>query len=184
MANRKWIDALIGFLVQLEEQQDRRALAILRRGASGEPATRIAMMPLVLPRVPQTEGHWAEDAALLVASLFGLHPLPGGAAATFGGSMGQYARGQPSRDSADARFTTLLMSHSDDVDGHLRHAVRLLAAKAIPVRWDQLLTDVQFWGHEDLFVQRRWAQDYWPYENSEASTIETSRTHPATPSGT
>jgi CRISPR system Cascade subunit CasB len=113
------------------------------------------MSPYVIPWVPQYRS--AEDAAFLIAALFALHPLPGGQ-----GTLGSaFARIAKSNDSIEQRFVALLNCHRDDLSHHLRQATSLLRSKDVSVDWRRLLQDVLGWDHDDRYVQRNWARDFW-----------------------
>lgn len=154
MENSDRKEKFIGHLERLRDQEDRRALAILRRGANRQPGTAIEMYSLVLPwGVPR----YAEDSAFLVAALFALHPDPKGQ-----GTLGNaFARISGESDSIEQRFNALLNCHRDDLPYHLRQAVTLLRSKDVPVDWKRLLRDVLGWEHDDRYVQRDWARDFW-----------------------
>lgn len=154
MENSGWRERFIGHLERLQDQEDRRALAILRRGVNRQPGTAPEMFSLVIPwGVPR----YAEDCAFLVAALFALHPQPKGQ-----GTLGSaFARISGGSDSIEQRFNALLNCHRDDLPYHLRQAVSLLRSKDVPVDWKRLLRDVLGWEHDDRYVQRDWARDFW-----------------------
>lgn len=155
MATPDWRDRFIEHLEKLRDQENRGALATLRRGLGYPPGTAPEMYSYVVPWVPQYRS--AEDAAFLVAALFALHPQPGGQ-----GTLGAaFARITESNDSIEQRFVALLNCHRDDLPHHLRQAVSLLRSKDVPVDWKRLLLDVLGWDHDDRYVQRNWARDFW-----------------------
>ena len=155
MENSDWKERFIGHLERLRDQEDRRALAVLRRGANRQPGTAMDMFSLVIPWVP--ENRHAEDSAFLVAALFALHPDPKGQ-----GTLGNaFARISGESDSIEQRFNALLNCHRDDLPYLLRQAVSLLRSKDIPVDWRRLLRDILGWEHDDRYVQRAWARDFW-----------------------
>ncbi len=150
-----WKENFIRHLERLRDQEDRRALAILRRGANRQPGAALDMFSLVIPWVP--ENRHAEDSAFLVAALFALHPAPKGQ-----GTLGSvFAKISEESDSIELRVNALLNCHRDDLPYHLRQAVSLLRSKDVPVNWRQLLRDVLGWEHDDRYVQRAWARDFW-----------------------
>ena len=152
--NSDWGERFIGHLERLRDQEDRRALAILRRGVNRQPGTAIEMYSLVLPwGVPR----YAEDSAFLVAALFALHPQPGGEKA-LGAAFAQISG---ESDSIEKRFNALLNCHRDDLPYHLRQAVSLLRSEEVPIDWQQLLRDVLGWEHDSRYVQRAWAREFW-----------------------
>jgi CRISPR system Cascade subunit CasB len=149
----------VDHLERLRDRGDRAALARLRRGLGRDPGTVAGVHPLVQPWLPRGLGPRREDAFYLVASLFAAHPAPGGV-----GDLGAaFARLAAGRDSAgpERRLTALLDAHPDDLPRHLRHAVSLLAADAVPVDWRRLLADLLAWGHPGRRVQRAWARSFW-----------------------
>ena len=156
MENSDWIEKFIGHLERLRDQEDRRALATLRRGANRQPGTAMEMYSLVLPwGVPR----YAEDNAFLIAALFALHPQPKGQG-TLGNAFAQLSEKSDS-NSIEQRFNALLNCHYDDLPYHLRQAVSLLRSKEVPVDWQQLLRDVLGWEHDDRYIQRAWAREFW-----------------------
>jgi CRISPR system Cascade subunit CasB len=141
--------------------EDRAMLAALRRGLGQPPGGAPDMFPYVVPFV----GQWNEAELYLVASLFGLHPL-----STTTGNMGAHIKdfsrakkfGRVDDDEATTkRFVQLLRYSRDAIDTPLRQQINLLKAQSVPVNWHQLLYDMQYWGHEDRFVQRNWASAFW-----------------------
>ncbi len=146
-----WKDRFIESLRDLRRREDRGALATLRRGLRQE-------VPYEAYRyLPADLKPWDEDAALLVASLFALHPGEGGS-----GNLGAAFGKIPERsDSTQRRFMALLNCHGEDLRNHLRQAVSLLKSKEVPIDWCQLLEDVLHWDHPDHYVQKNWAKRYW-----------------------
>lgn len=160
----------IQYLQSLADNQDRGALAALRRGL-GQPAWSVPeMYPYVVPRLPANLSAAQEAAYYLTASLFALHPKST-AQGNLGGHLAQAKQGG-NEDAIERRFTALLAAHPDDLPGYLRQAVSFLKSKEIPVNWEQLLYDLQAWEHPDrrARVQKEWARAFWgrPAEQSEA----------------
>jgi CRISPR system Cascade subunit CasB len=150
-----WIDQFVAHLEELRDQENRGALATLRRGVGSAPGAVVEMYPQILPWVPNAR--WAEDPAYIMGSLFALHPEPGG-----NGNMGTaFAKVENPSESLEKRVVALLNSHRDDLPNHLRQAVSLLKSKGIPINWRQLLRDILSWDHESRFVQRQWAREFW-----------------------
>ncbi|MCZ7652234.1 MAG: type I-E CRISPR-associated protein Cse2/CasB [Thermoanaerobaculia bacterium] len=152
-------DRFVGRLETLRDREERGALAALRRSASEAAGWQPEALAVVYPWLPRTLGPREEDRFLLVASLFALHSLASGSG-TLGLSFRRLAAATAS-ESVEKRFLGLLASEEEDLGAHLRHAVTLLAAHAIPVDWRQLLRDLRGWGYETRRVQRRWARDFW-----------------------
>lgn len=159
----------IDYLESLRE--DRGALAALRRGLGQQPGTVPGMYPYVVRWIPEQSSRQYEAALYLVASLFAYHPEAGGT-----GTMGTHfaaARAQESDNTAiERRFTQLLDAHPEDLPFYLRQAISYLRSKNVPVNWDQLFKDLQWWGSSTHRVQQTWAKDFWgrpvnPKENNQ-----------------
>lgn len=147
---------LIDRLVSAHQADDRALLAALRRGASSSALG--SVYPIVAPFFPKEPNGGEEQALFDVAVLFALHPGDGSL------NLGQALRriGENTRsDNIEPRFVALLDSHPEDLVPHLRHAVSLARAHDIALDWDDILRALRYWGHPSLFVQRRWARDFW-----------------------
>jgi CRISPR system Cascade subunit CasB len=122
--------------------------------------------PYVVPFLPAEPDRFVERAYFLVGALFALHPdhAPG---VSLGHAFRRIndgtAEGQKRADneSTRARFVALLDAHPDDIADHLRHAVSLARARAIPIDWIRTLKDLVNWRAPDRWVQRRLAADFW-----------------------
>ena len=155
------VDRFVKHLEKLRKQDDRGALAALRRGLGSPPGTVPAMYPHILPWIPQNR--WIEDACYIVGSLFAYHRQPGGA-----GTMGKaFSLVKDRNESLEKRFVALLNCHRDDLPHYLRQAVSLLKAKEIPVDWRQLIRDILNWDRESRSVQQQWAREFWQGEVQE-----------------
>lgn len=158
-------DEFVAYLESLLEQDDRAALAALRRGLGKEPGASVEMHPLVMPRLYRVKGRRREDAYFTVAALFGLYPRESwGAderqATNLGASLGLLHRSTEG-DSVERRFVQMLNAPGEDLPQHLRQAVSLLKANDLPISWSELLADVIFWDGEERRVQRRWSRAFW-----------------------
>jgi len=157
--------AFVAYLQRLNKEEQRGALAALRRGLGQPPGTVPAMYPYVVPWLPADAHPWQEAPYYLVAALFALHPAPGGT-----GNLGdsyrraegdQAAAGEERVSANERRFTALLAAHPDDLPDYLRQAVGYLASRDVPVNWDQLFRDLGRWGDPSRRVQQEWARAYW-----------------------
>ncbi|MEW6568787.1 MAG: type I-E CRISPR-associated protein Cse2/CasB [Chloroflexota bacterium] len=151
----------IAYLESLTEGEKRGALSALRRGLGRPPGSAPEMYPYVIPFLPEAPSPWQERAYYLVASLFAFHSV-----STSTGNMGDHmaaARVEGGEEALERRFTALLAAHPEDLPDYLRQAISYLKAKGIAVNWDQLLRDVQWWGHPDRGdqVRKRWATAFW-----------------------
>lgn len=147
------------YLQKLADGQDRGALASLRRGLGQPPGTVADMYRYVEPFLGQ-DARYKESAYYLVAALFAFHPK-----STDEGNMGAHlakTRTESGEDALERRFTALLAAHPDDLPEYLRQAVSFLRSKnEEPINWNELLRDLQNWGREDRFVQKKWARSFW-----------------------
>lgn len=151
----------ITYLQSLVEKDDRRALAHLRRGLDQPPGTVPAMYPYVEPFRWQMHNQVQEAIHYQVAALFASHPLRGGTD-NFGAHMA-LARTESGEDALERRFTALLSAHFEDLPSYLRQAIGFLKSRSqpVPVNWNQLFHDLQYWDHEDRWIQKQWASAFW-----------------------
>lgn len=147
-------------------QEDRGALAALRRGLGQPPGRAPDMYRYVVPWLPEKVSREGEAAHYMVASLFAYHPL-----AAYRGDIGAHLRktfsGEGDNAATERRFTTLLSAHSDDLPVYLRQAVSFLKSKGVAIHWEQLFRDLRNWNHPEGFVQRRWARSFWGSRKSD-----------------
>lgn len=151
----------IEFLKNLAAQNDRGALASLRRGLGRAPGSAPEMFRYVVPFLPANPARSQEAAYYVVGALFAFHPK-----FCEEGNLGSHlarARDDNNADALERRFTVLLASHPEDLPDHLRQAISFLKSKDIAVNWEQLLRDLQNWDHPDwrAAVQKRWAGNFW-----------------------
>lgn len=151
---------------------DRQTLAHLRQCIGKPDYVTLAKLGHLFFGVPE---YRLED-AILVAQLFGVHSDAGGRG-TIGRAL-HHANKDTESDSNDKRFIVLVETSKEDLPDRLRHIVRLLKSKGIPIDFEQLLRDLNNWDHQDRFVQWNWSRDYWNLrddsddENPETETEE------------
>ena len=153
------------FVTYLETlQEDRGALAALRRGLGQPPGNAPEMFPYVVNKLPKKPSNWTEKTYYLVASLYALHPE----SATEGNFGTHFARTldlqNPDNNTAiERRFTVLLTAHPEDLPHYLRQAVSFLKSKDVPVNWHQLMWDIWDWDKPEkaVNVQKQWAAQFW-----------------------
>lgn len=162
--------ALVQHLQGLAERDDRGALAALRRGLGKEPGAAPDMYRHVEPYL---SGAYTEqvNAAYVVASLFGLHPVPWKPPedppwnTSFGWSLRhvRFRDDGGENEGVTRRFTALLSCERDALPTHLRQLLALLRSQHenTAVDWEQLLRDIVDWERDDRRVQRRWAEAFW-----------------------
>ena len=154
--NRHPEDPVVGLLERMAARSDRGGLAALR--ASLREERKFDALRLVLPVLgPGTNTH-REDDAVLLAGLFGLHPV--GASLSIASALRLVAIRSGS-GSIEARFRALLGSSREELPLHLRHAVSLVAGSNIGVDWTDLHRAIRYWDHDTDFVRRQWARDFW-----------------------
>lgn len=156
---------LISMLERIYVEDDRAALAALRHGLdAGREAT---VYPYVARFFAAQTRRWDEQAYILVAALFAMHPGTGGMSL---GAALRRVRDLSGSESVEQRFAALLNAHEDDVADHLRHAVAMARSREVLIDWNDLLQGVRGWRHEGRWVQRRWARDFWGHsEDKELS---------------
>lgn len=156
---------LIVMLERLYAEDDRAALAALRRGLTE--GTEASVYPYVAPFFPGERRPWIERAYVLVAALFATHPSDHGHPI---GAALRRVREDTHSESIEQRFVALLNAHVDDLGQHLRHAVALAQSQEVLIDWDDLLAAVLDWDREDRRAQRRWAHQFWSQSDKEEST--------------
>ncbi|GAA3463386.1 type I-E CRISPR-associated protein Cse2/CasB [Saccharothrix longispora] len=143
--------------------ESRRVLARLRRTFSG-PRQEAEAYEYVFKHDPP---HSEEEAWLLLAGLFALHPQPRrdpSRRGSLGGSMGELEARRGF--AATRRFTDLVARDRDGLPHHLRQTIRLLASHDITVNYDQLLDDLVILLGDDHreqhahSVRLRWAREF------------------------
>lgn len=162
--------ALVAHLQELAAREDRGALAALRRGLGKDPGTVPEMYPHVEPYL-QGASKLETEAAYLVASLFGLHPVAWDPAAahpwntSFGWSLHSIRfRTDGSEDEGVARrLLATLSGGAEALPTHLRQMLSLLHSRqdTAPIDWVQLYWDALRWEEVDHRVQRSWAETFW-----------------------
>lgn len=165
------------FIEWLESVRDaddpgaRGTLAALRRGLGQRPGNAIEMYPYIVPFLTEKDSYWTEQCIFTIASLFAMHLQPGGEG-TMGSVMSQVAQKTRS-DSVEKRFIALLDSTREELPGRLRHAVSLAKSKEVAIDWRRLLRDIRGWNEYELWVQRKWARDYWGRSHATSEDEET-----------
>ncbi|MFO0613172.1 MAG: type I-E CRISPR-associated protein Cse2/CasB [Polyangiaceae bacterium] len=156
------------------KEEDRGALAALRRSLTDEHGMAAQAAPYVVPYLPADSSNAARDRAFfLVGALYALHP-----AHVRGKSLAQSYRELCLKRSPDgkitpamqARFVALLDAHPEDVGEHVRHAVGLLKSQEISIDYEKLLRDLVRFDRPDRRVQRDWARDFWASDSEQAPT--------------
>lgn len=149
--------SFIGYLLSLAEegQEDRGALAELRSGLGKDSGEMAQVHKHVVPYLPDHD--YTLRWYYLTATLFGAYPEHNS-----GASLGKaFALMEDRSDSIDARFVALLNADSEDLGGHLRHAISLLKSKNQAIDWFQFFGDLLSWDDREGTVQLRWARHFY-----------------------
>jgi len=172
------IEKMVEYLVKLAKNEDRGALASLRRLASDNVGATAAYRH-VLAFVPEGDGPRQRadvQRYLQIAGLFGVHPHHHGPAGTGGESAAAYAprrnmghvmaevSGGKDDNATERRFLRMLESHEEELPTHLRHAISMAAGAqggTVGVDYVQLYWDLRYWTSDDRKVQLRWARSYY-----------------------
>ena len=170
--NQEKSNPFIEFL--LSKKDDRGVLAALRRGLGQAPGQSPDMYPYVIHFLPEKPYPTLESAYYLTASLFAFHPL-NTSAGNLGDHMTATIRSEGERQSVERRFTNLLKAHVDDLRVYLRQSIGILKSREIPVNWNQLLNDLIYWDHPQLFVQQKWAKSFWGRKYPSNELIESEK---------
>jgi len=161
-------EAFVEYLERLYREDNRRALAILRRGLSGDQKAKLDMYPFVIRFLRQGATKWEEDVLFAIASLFAFHPSTDGI-----GDMGtvmKQVRQRTNSDSIEGRFMAMLRAPSENVLDHLKQCVSLARSKEVPIDWNQLYKDLLWWNSDGMRVQRRWASSFWGDRNEDQNS--------------
>ncbi|MDP3273866.1 MAG: type I-E CRISPR-associated protein Cse2/CasB [Deltaproteobacteria bacterium] len=166
-------DRLVDHLESIAREDDRATLAALR--ASLREGREVEALRIVLPYIGANRGVRAEDNAVLLAGLFALHPESSSLSLA---TVLRFAAMES--ESVELRFRALLAAHRDELATHLRHAITLASARGFGIDWRDLHRALTFWNHEDDFVRREWARDFWAPPESPSPKPNTETT-PNTP---
>ena len=163
---------LIRGLERLCEQEDRAALASLRRGMGQPPGAVLETSRIVEHMLDEDDQDYIRETLYVIAPLFAYHPASE-AGDRWKINMGSHFRklfGENEEPPANVerRFMALLSSEPDDLPDTLRQAVSLLKSKDESVNWLNLFDDVQKWldrrpegERRRKEVRLRWARSFW-----------------------
>jgi CRISPR type I-E-associated protein CasB/Cse2 len=165
-----WHERLIDRLKELAENEDRAALASLRRSLDGEVQSFAGAARVVARFLPRDLKPWEENDAYLVAALFALAPSSSGLA--LARALRRVAT-ETGSTSIELRFTALLAASREDLPTHLRHAVTLTRGAGIDLDWAALLKDVLRWGAPSGATQKNWAREFWASNTVDETTSNT-----------
>ncbi len=165
-----WHERFTDRLKELAEDDDRAALASLRRSLDGETQSFAGAARVVARFLPRELKPWEEDDSYLLAALFALAPSTSGV--RLAEALRQVANATGS-GSIELRFTALLAASREDLPTHLRHAVTLTRGAGINLDWAALLRDVLRWSAPLGLTQKNWAREFWATNAVEDSTSNT-----------
>ena len=167
------------FVARLEKlvaDEDRGALAALRRGLGKPPGTTPQTYPIVEPWLPDGSEPWQDDLYYIVAALLAYWHQGSSGQRSENDQLGNLVallrrlamdeNGKWNEDrfkSIERRFVALLNCHRDDLHVHLRHAVGRLRSsqKPIPVDWGNSWRISAVGTRNGRTVQRSWAKSFW-----------------------
>ena len=157
-----YASAFIAHLERLKQQENRGALAALRRSLI-DPGSDFSAFPIIGPFLPSDVKPWEMERLVVVSGLYAMHQEHESSGKSLGASLRRLRSAITDQDhhSLDLVFSALLNADEEDLAIRLRHAVARLASKDILVDYAQLLRDVRAWSSSRRRVQRRWAHDYW-----------------------
>lgn len=171
-----WHDRFIDRLCELARQDDRAALAALRRSLDEETASFAGAAQVVARSLPREIHTAAEADAYLIAALFALAPAERGL--PLATCLRRVAADKESV-SIELRFTSLLAASREDLPTHLRHAITLVRSQGLAVDWRGLFEDLRRWGHQSGKTQKQWARLFWG--SDESPEVSTSLNEGTTP---
>lgn len=156
----------VDYLQRFVDNDNRRALAELRRSLTFAPGAAPRAFPYVEPFIAcdKYPGSAYRLAFYLVAGLFALHPRQQDV--TVAKAMGALCRKQEQSPSIEGRFIALLESDGATLAEPLRHCVTLLKAHDMAIDYRALLKDLVIWLNpsrpDELDQLRcRWARDFY-----------------------
>lgn len=150
----------INKLVDLEQRNNRYALAELRR-ASSDPDSNFLMLKVIGSYLPFNISQRDFNLYKQLACLFSIHKNHTDTEYfNFGSSCKILWKSlDTGKDSFENRFSALLNAHQDDLYRYLLPIIGQL--KDIPVNYELLLDDIKRWGHPNKFIQKSWAIKFW-----------------------
>lgn len=161
--------AFIKYLTSLNKEDNRGALATLRRGVGGNPLEDLNLRRFIARKVPDNvRDSSREGVYYLIAALYGFHPYDSDHG-NFGEHMKHASLARDDSEAAERRFTALLNTRLEDINAPLRQAVMIIHQQEPPIaiNWGALLFDLLLWDHPEKISQRGWANSFWSYERPE-----------------
>jgi len=170
------IERLVGDLEKLADpgSPNRAVLAHLRRGLGSDPTYALSRAGWLFAGINPGKD---EDAAILTAGLFAW--AKGKCPQTKSWSVGRafsQIKGAGDNRSVERRFIDLLDTDQADLDVKLRQIISLLARDSIGLDWGLLCRHLRSWAHDDRWVQKQWARDFWQFVASEAEAAQETET--------
>ncbi len=153
--------SFIKYLENLVKQENRGALASLRRGLQHDLGHCVDMYPYIIPWIKDVKGKWEKQMHYLIAALFAFHPQ-----STTNGNLGDVfkkifqSKGEAA--SLEQRFIAVLKSNPEDLPFHIRQAISLAKNENIPINWNELFYDLKRWPFTSKFPPyEKWAESFW-----------------------
>lgn len=167
-------EKFIGYLEKLVRDENRAALANLRRGLGKSSGAAAEMFPYISGWTANISRR-DENAFFLVASMIGLYPTKSWKSDEKYNNLGKSLSFlKEESEGIEKRFVALLNSDDEDLPNHLRQIISLLKSsdKPKPINWLQFLKDIKNWSHEDKYVQRNWAKGFWGNTSTNTENTE------------
>lgn len=154
--------------IQKLSRASRGDLAILKRASGTSIADSRNALGVFYKYLPGSiTNAFLEEMYFIVATLYPFNDYS--SSGNFGSTM-RRVKQKHSSESTDQRFINLLNSKVDRINGsimveelafRLRQCVKLASSREAGVNWIKLLHDLQWWSHEDRFIQKQWAKAYF-----------------------
>jgi len=160
---------------RLTENDDKGALAKLRRGAGKEPGSIPDIWEYTMGELPESAKGDEENAVHTALTLFAVHrqgtnitglaTYTGGDGKTRPVTLGAAVR--KLRDGANdeaviRRFNTTVTADTvNELSVHVRSLIQLLRAKSIDMNYAKFAKDIYLWRFDKDKTRLEWGQDFW-----------------------
>lgn len=165
----KW-SKFINYIEAYHKEENRGALATLRRSIGNLPELDVRAFPIVYPGIDYAGlTKFQEREAFMIAALYAYYhtgTLELSAITkqywNFGDSFRLLLENdEKGSKSIERHFIALLNAHEDDLIHHLKKNVSLLKSRNIVIDWIELAVAMQNWAHPERYIQIRWVQSFY-----------------------
>jgi CRISPR type I-E-associated protein CasB/Cse2 len=171
MEKNSFIDALYNIADNAE--RDRAPIAQIKKGASDPANNDFAVLRYLNHSIPINEqGNFSRD-YIVLATIFVLFPtkkIEADNAVSWGELFKRvkFSLGPDGSKSFELRVNRILKAHEDDLPNLLASMARYLKSFDVgKCDYYRLLSDLRNWNNPDEFVQKRWAKEFWCYQEKE-----------------